>query len=139
MDYLLWCSCKLDCESPSSDLHPNLPSEVTGRNQVSRTFVAWKIEVLPGNNFEVWYLPQLGQLQIQKDKDKTSFLTQTCAFYTKKYRRENNSTPVCPDLRKNSSIMGFLYFLCRFPYQTIPLKANIFLVYTNLIKIQRGL
>lgn len=91
MDYLLWCSRKFGFESPSSDLHTNLPSEVTGRNQVSRTFVTWKIEVLPGNNFEVWNLPQLGQLQIQKDKDKTSLFVQICAFYTKKYREKTTA------------------------------------------------
>lgn len=95
MDYLLWCSRKLGFESPSLDLHTNVPSEVTGRNQVSRTFVSWKVAVLPGNNFEVWYLPQLGQLQIWKDKDKNSLFAQACAFLHKRSTEEKTTAFQC--------------------------------------------
>lgn len=72
-------------------------------------------------------------------KTRIHFLPRLVHFYTKEVQRRKQQHSSVPDLRKNSSVMGFLYFLCRFPYQTIPLKASIFLVYTNFVKIQRGL
>lgn len=66
----------------------------------------WKIEVLPGNNFEVWYLPQLGQLKVSEVKSKTLvFLPDLCTLH-----KEAQRTPACLDLWKNSSIMSVFTF-----------------------------
>lgn len=48
--------------------------------------------------------------KLRSIKSKLHFFPRLEYFYTKKHRGENNSAPVCPDLRKNSSVTDCPYF-----------------------------